>query len=94
MRYACPCCGWKTLDEKPPGTFNICAICFWEDDNLQFDDPDYAGGANHPSLRQAQKNYLEFGAVERRLIKHVRRPTKDDTRDPAWRPISGGESHG
>ena len=36
MRYACPCCGFLTLDEAPPGTFAICPVCFWEDDDVQF----------------------------------------------------------
>ncbi len=37
-RYACPCCGYLTLTEKPPGTFAICPVCFWEDDEVQFKD--------------------------------------------------------
>ncbi len=51
MKYTCPCCGYRTLDEEPPGTYDICEICFWEDDPVQFVDPDYEGGANTPSLR-------------------------------------------
>lgn len=43
--YTCPCCGYKTLDEEPPDTFDICRICFWEDDGVQFQDPDFEGGA-------------------------------------------------
>lgn len=39
MKYTCPCCGYRTLEE-PPGTFDICEICFWEDDGVHFDDPD------------------------------------------------------
>ncbi|MBC6973621.1 hypothetical protein H9I32_14995 [Bacillus sp. Xin] len=58
MKYTCPCCGYKTLEEEPPGTFDICSICFWEDDNVQFDDPDYEGGANEESLRQYQKAFF------------------------------------
>ncbi|WP_442944423.1 CPCC family cysteine-rich protein [Nostoc sp.] len=27
--YPCPCCGYKTLNIKPPGTYLICPICFW-----------------------------------------------------------------
>src|SRR5260221_11498508 len=38
-KFFCLCCGYKTLREKPPGTFDICKICDWEDD---FSD----GGAN------------------------------------------------
>ncbi|MFV1884526.1 MAG: CPCC family cysteine-rich protein [Balneola sp.] len=31
-KYYCPCCVYDTLIEEPPGTYNICKICFWEDD--------------------------------------------------------------
>ncbi|MDQ0194587.1 rubrerythrin [Paenibacillus wynnii] len=43
-KFTCPCCGYKTLDEEPPGTYDICKICFWEDDGVQFDDPDMQAG--------------------------------------------------
>lgn len=29
-KYACPCCGCLTLDER--GGYDICPVCFWEDD--------------------------------------------------------------
>ena len=57
MKYTCPCCGYKSLDSEPPGTFTICEVCDWEDDSVQFDDPDYEGGANGYSLRQSQYKY-------------------------------------
>lgn len=85
MKYTCPCCGYKTLDEEPPGTFDICEICFWEDDSIQFEDPDYEGGANVPSLRQAQKNYLAFGAYDKHCLKFVRKPTKEDEKNLNWK---------
>ncbi|WP_410982840.1 CPCC family cysteine-rich protein [Bacillus cereus] len=79
MKYTCPCCGYKTLEEEPPGTFDICSICFWEDDNVQFDDPDYEGGANEESLRQHQKAFL---------MRHVNRKLTDkNERDPNWRAL-------
>lgn len=77
-KYTCPCCGFRTLDEPPPGTFDICPICFWEDDNVQFHDPNLAGGANQISLHQARKNYQDFGACELRCQEHVRKPTQDE----------------
>lgn len=52
MNYTCPCCGYLTLDEKPPGTYDICSICFWEDDDVQYNDPNYEGGANVPSNKE------------------------------------------
>lgn len=56
-RYRCPCCGKLTLDECPPGTYNICSICGWEDDPVQFENIDYEGGANIESLRQARDKF-------------------------------------
>jgi hypothetical protein len=87
MKYTCPCCGFKTLDEEPPGTYYICDICFWEDDGVQFNDPDYEGGANVPSLRQAQKNFIEFCAKEFTKVKYTRKPSNTDERDLNWRPL-------
>ena len=78
IKYTCPCCGYKTLDEKPPGTYDICPICFWEDDPVQYNDPDYEGGANHISLRIAQQNFIDFGACEKRCLEYVRKPNDKD----------------
>jgi hypothetical protein len=55
--YACPCCDRLTLDEPPPGTYAICGVCGWEDDRVQFRDPDYRGGANTISLREARDEF-------------------------------------
>ncbi len=30
-KYKCLCCGYKTMDEER-GSFDICPVCFWEDD--------------------------------------------------------------
>jgi Cysteine-rich CPCC len=59
-----PCCDHLTLDEAPSGTHTICAVCSWEDDRVQFRDPDYPGGANKVSLRQARENYRQYGVSE------------------------------
>ena len=87
MKYTCPCCGYETLGEKPPGTYGICEICFWEDDGVQFNDPDYSGGANRPSLRQGQINYILLGACEESCMDAVRKPEKSDEKDPYWKPL-------
>jgi len=72
--FACPCCGLLTLPRQPGGTFDLCPVCFWEDDPVQFEDHDYAGGANRVSLNEAQRNFREFGASERQFIEKVRPP--------------------
>ena len=55
--YPCPCCRFFTMHEEPPGTFEICRICAWEDDFVQFDDPSYRGGANGYSLNEAREEF-------------------------------------
>lgn len=41
----CPCCGYPTLNER--NAWNICAICFWEDDGQDDLDADQVyGGPN------------------------------------------------
>ena len=80
-RYACPCCGYLTLPEEPPGTFDICPVCGWQDDLVQYEDPDYQGGANLVSLNEAKRNYSEFGAKSRSAIRYGRTPTPEEVPD-------------
>lgn len=82
----CPCCGYKTLEDS--STYNICEICFWEDDIVQFNDPNYEGGANRVSLKQAQKNFMKFGACETDFLDYVRKPTEKDVKDIRWKPVN------
>ncbi len=77
-KYACPCCGYLTLDEEPGGTYRLCAVCYWEDDQIQFRDHDYEGGANEPSLNQARKNFEKFGACCKQDLPNVRAPNPDE----------------
>ncbi len=77
-RYACPCCGFLTLAQEPPGTYAVCPVCWWEDDDVQFRDPSYSSGANMVSLRQARVNFLATGASEERFLSCVRGPTLEE----------------
>lgn len=78
-RFACPCCGFLTLPERPPGTFEICPVCRWEDDNVQFANPEYSGGANRISLAQCRRNFAAFGAKSEDCRDAVREPLPDET---------------
>ena len=77
-RLPCPVCACLTLSVRPPGSHDICPVCFWEDDPVQADDPDYAGGANAASLIEARANYAAFGASDTRLREHVRPPLPEE----------------
>ena len=77
-RYACPCCGFLTLGEAPSGTYEICEVCFWEDDSVQFRNPEYEGGANKVSLKDARQNFLDYGVSELCFKSDVRPPRPEE----------------
>ena len=66
--YPCPACGFLTLSEQPPGTYDICGVCGWEDDPVQYNDPDYRGGANGPSLNEWRHEFELEGLPALRQI--------------------------
>ncbi len=78
VKYPCPCCGYRTLTEEPPGTFEICPVCYWEDDYVQYNTPTLKGGANAESLEEARANFKEFHASSQRFIATVRSPAVDE----------------
>jgi hypothetical protein len=76
--YRCPCCHRRTLGER--AGFEICPVCFWEDDGQDDHDADIVrGGPNgRLSLTQARVNYLQIGACELRSLAHVRPPRPEE----------------
>lgn len=74
----CPCCSCFTLSVR--GAFEICPICFWEDDGQDdYDANVIRGGPNGElSLTQARANYRRLGACNARSIAHVRPPRADE----------------
>ena len=86
VAYPCACCGHLTLDE-PPGSHQICPVCFWQDDAVQMRWPDSGAGANKASLLEGQHNFQRIGACDESAVRHVRRANDDEPLDPSWRPI-------
>lgn len=64
---------------EPPGSFEICEVCGWEDDAVQLANPTSGGGANRESLVEAQARVLREVAIDLSV------------RDGAWRPLSEEE---
>ena len=78
MNYPCACCGYSTLDEEPSGTFAVCPVCYWEDDDIQNDDPTYEGGANGLSLNEAKANFSQYGAIKKAFVQEARAPLPEE----------------
>lgn len=60
-KFPCACCDSIVRSEKEFGTFEICPVCGWEDDDVQASDPNFFGGANSVSLNDAQANFAQYG---------------------------------
>lgn len=77
-RYPCPCCGSRTVGER--AEYEICPVCFWEDDGQDDNDADVVrGGPNQElSLTAARENYKRFGAANPSDLAHVCPPTKEE----------------
>lgn len=77
-KYKCLCCEYFTLKEPAGNTFQLCEVCYWEDDGVQSTIPGYEGGANRVSLHQAKINFRDFGASEERFKEFVRLPFSEE----------------
>jgi len=83
--FTCPCCGYKTLKEKPPGIYEICRVCGWEDDHV---DPDYEGGANGGSLRMHQRHFYKVDGDKKLTLENLSKPSKYWYEfDENWKPL-------
>jgi hypothetical protein len=85
--YPCNCCGFRTLADPSRGSYEICPVCFWEDDPVQNDDPSFTGGANATCLADARENYFRCGASDPRLSGLVRSARIDEV---PWPPLIAG----
>lgn len=77
--YGCPCCKHRTLRGRGGG-FEICQVCYWQDDGQDEHDADIVrGGPNGElSLREARDNYRRFQASDPRFVAHVRAPLPEE----------------
>ena len=71
---ACPCCGCLTLSSH--GNYEICPVCFWEDDLTV--DPEDDLNPNNMSLFDARANLAAWGAVNPELVHWTRPPRLDE----------------
>jgi Cysteine-rich CPCC len=80
--YPCPCCGYKTLPDR--GAYDLCPVCWWEDEGLE---PWEYSEPNGQTLVEAQQEYLAQRLPYRLRSGKVRPPKRSEQRDPDWRPF-------
>ena len=81
MVLACPSCGFLTVEDEIYGTYIICEICGWEDDQVQLANPCSRGGANLVSLYESQQKAITEIPLEIREHKGI-------WRSRTWRPLN------
>lgn len=76
--YRCPCCHFRTLHGR--GGFEMCPVCWWEDDGQDDHDADVMrGGPNGTlSLTQARKNFAVHRASNPEFVGKVREPLDEE----------------
>ncbi len=86
MELACPCCGFKTIEDEMYGSYLICPICDWEDDQVQLANPCSKGGANGYSLAERQEKIMAKIPLKIEAYKNFRRCK-------SWRPLTQAEAN-
>ena len=81
--FPCPSCGFLVFSE-PPGSYEICIICNWENDHVQLTYPGMRGGANKGSLKEYQDSILKEIPANIKKYKGIKK-------DPRWRPLQDDE---
>ena len=84
--YRCPCCRSLTLHGR--GGFEMCPVCWWEDDGQDEHDLDTMRGGPNGTLssREARENYRRFGASEALYADRVRKPRPEEMESPPLAP--------
>ena len=58
----CPVCGKYEFSGE--NSFDICPVCGWENDGVQADNHNYAGGANYLSVNEARIEFFLLKNIE------------------------------
>jgi hypothetical protein len=78
-RLPCPCCGNVTLNFDEPLGERRCPVCFWIDDAIQSNNPEYSADPNGISLDEARTSFARNGYARDTGRGKVRPPNPDET---------------
>ena len=81
MAGRCEVCGFYTFKNIERDSFEICSVCFWEDDGYNDNPDEVRGGPNQDlSINQAKANFKKFGAYSQHVAQYTRAPRDDELR--------------
>ena len=80
----CACCGYK---KTISGEWDICRICSWQCCYGVESRPDFLGGPNRCTLREAQHNFMKWGNYRGTPEAYLGPRLSKFERDPEWRPF-------
>lgn len=79
-KYQCPCCGYFTYHVPANEDCGyICPVCFWENDPFITFDSEPSDSNHGMTLKEAKDNFLQFGACDKEMLCHVRKPRDNET---------------
>jgi hypothetical protein len=88
-KWPCACCGYYAMALPAGSTHDLCPICGWEDDNVQFEDPDFPRGPNNPSLREARLSFDRCGTSDPERSCATRKPLEAEEPRFDWHTHKG-----
>ena len=65
-RHQCPCCDYFTLESR--GSYEVCPVCYWEDDGTDLSELDRESRSNHRTLREARASFERVGAADEAAV--------------------------
>jgi hypothetical protein len=74
----CLCCGHKTL--SLPDAFELCQVCWWQDDGQDDRDADVVRKTVNGdlSLSEGRRNFTQYQAAHPRFLAHVRKAREEE----------------
>ena len=75
-KQQCPVCHYYTLEVRLD--WEICPVCFWEDDVHEVGRNPSSPANRGMRLSQARENFLSLGAKDERSVSHTREPLPDE----------------
>lgn len=71
--FQCPCCDYFTLSAV--AMYDICPVCFWEDDGTT---GEHGFSPNGVSLAEGRENFQKYGASKLHDLEYVRAATAEE----------------